>query len=368
MFSKCCFLFIILFVHIITAGEVGDSCIPSEDVEDGLCTLVTDCKVALRQIKDKNYHSFARCGFEGVTEVMCCPSTNVKFGETTESTRRVNDNNGNTRPTKRIADVECQKIIASSKPPLDLHIIGGEQASLGEFPHMVALGFEAQFGYRFDCGGSLISNRFVLTAAHCVDTPDRVEPSVVRMGVTELGDAQFNSETDVRVETIYKHPNYTRSLKYDDLALLKLQKAVQFDTTLNAACLYTKDTDPTTALTITGWGTTSTTKDARSNTLLKANVTIVARSKCSESYTSTKWRKLPNGISDTQVCAGDPDGLRDTCQGDSGGPLQSLSEPDGQTRLVGVTSFGRGCGSAVPGVYTRLSHYLDWLESVAWPR
>lgn len=53
-------------------------------------------------------------------------------------------------------------------------------------------------------------------------------------------------------------------------------------------------------------------------------------------------------------------------QGDSGGPLQSVTA-DGLNRLVGVTSFGRGCGSPVPGVYTRVSRYLDWIESVVWP-
>ncbi|KAI5644348.1 trypsin domain-containing protein [Phthorimaea operculella] len=104
--------------------------------------------------------------------------------------------------------------------------------------------------------------------------------------------------------------------------------------------------------------------EKRSNMLLKANVTVVGREKCDESYSS--WRKLPRGIAAEQLCAGDPDGLRDTCQGDSGGPLQGVTSTDEQYRIVGITSFGRGCGSPVPGVYTRVAHYLDWIEEQVW--
>lgn len=184
----------------------------------------------------------------------------------------------------------------------------------------------------------------------------------MRVGVIELGSNAWTEGTDYRIAQIITHPNYTRREKYHDLALLRLEKAVAFSSNVNAVCLETSTEDPTVPLTITGWGKISNTRNAKSNILLKANVTAVKAEKCSESYLN--WRKLPKGISDSQICAGDPEGIRDTCQGDSGGPLQMWRDV---YRLVGVTSFGRGCGSPVPGVYTRLSRYLDWIESVVWP-
>ncbi|XP_073956770.1 serine protease persephone-like isoform X2 [Choristoneura fumiferana] len=356
MIWKLCILCINVLIHSVSGEEVGDACTPNDEVSEGICKLVSDCPVAIRLIGTTRHHTFSRCGFKGDMEVVCCPLSRTvgKFGNTERN-----------QAGQRTADVECNKIIASSIPPLDVHIIGGERASLGEFPHMVALGFNRLNGYSFDCGGSLLSNQYVLTAAHCVDTLDGIGPSIARMGVVELGGSTFNAETDVRISEIIKYPGYARKEKYHDLALLKLSKAVTFDNNMHAACLYTSDDDPTIKLTVTGWGTVSTTKDARSNMLLKANVTVVGREKCGQYYGN--WRKLPAGIVARQLCAGDPDGLQDACQGDSGGPLQGTTASDGQYRLIGVTSFGRGCGATVPGVYTRIAPYLDWIENIVWP-
>ncbi|KPJ15232.1 Serine protease snake [Papilio machaon] len=333
------------------------------------------------EIHNRKYHEYKRCGFKDVTEIVCCPQKPIdKYGETTRKKARIAD-----IECKKITDtvippldlhiiggeavsvgefphmVKCKKITDTVIPPLDLHIIGGEAVSVGEFPHMVALGYPEGDGYNFMCGATLLSDTFVLTAAHCVDTIDQIKPAIARLGVVELGSTARNNETDVDVAEIIVHPNYTRRYKYHDLSLIRLSKRVEYSSVLSPACLYTSLQDPTVPLTITGWGKTSTTRNVRSNMLLKAKVSIVGREKCNENY--SMWRKLPNGISNEQLCAGDPQGLRDTCQGDSGGPLQALTEADGHYRVVGVTSFGRGCGSPVPGVYTRLALYLDWIES-----
>ncbi|XP_026761835.2 serine protease Hayan-like [Galleria mellonella] len=347
------FLFVLTIINLIIA-DVGDECVPNRQISDGICTLISNCEVAIRSIKNKNHHSFERCGFSGLTEIVCCPRTTDKFGPQSPH---------NTRNSQRIADRECAKILKSNIVPLEQYIIGGETAAAGEFPHMVALGFDRGEGYIFDCGGALVSSTYVITAAHCVNTKDMIQPSIVRAGVVEIGGRDFNEETDIRIRNIISHPEYTRRQKYHDLALLRLEKPARFSSTLNAICLYTSSEDPDKALTITGWGKTSTSRDIRSDVLLKTKVSIVPRDKCSRNYTSDKWRKLPNGITSGQLCAGDADGLHDTCQGDSGGPLQT-TEP--VYSLVGVTSFGSGCGTPVPGVYTRISHYLDWIESVVW--
>ncbi|KAL4707784.1 hypothetical protein ACJJTC_001730, partial [Scirpophaga incertulas] len=280
-------------------------------------------------VKKRNRHPFHRCGFSGLYEIVCCPHTTDKFGVISKGD---------------VAKKECTKIIESRLVPLDLHIIGGEAASLGEFPHMVALGFDQGDGYSFDCGGALISTTFVVTAAHCVVNLARIQP---------------------RSQNLLCILDYVRSTKYHDLALLRLEKPVITSSILNAACLYTRDSDPNVSLIITGWGRTNVTKSLKSNNLLKTTVSPMARDDCNPFYSG--WRKLPSGITQGQLCAGDPQGGHDACQGDSGGPLQVMFENASHYELVGVTSFGEGCGTTKPGVYTRIAHYIDWIERIVWP-
>ncbi|OWR52184.1 hemolymph proteinase 6 [Danaus plexippus plexippus] len=362
-----------LLILTVFAGEVDDKCTPNAAIKEGTCKLITDCEVALRSIKKNQGHPYARCGFSKTFEIVCCPNevdlqpavTVNPFKRTTSVKPEDKFGEVDTR-TVRVADEACKQIIRNRLPPLGLHIIGGIEASPGEFPHMVALGYGGPDVYEFNCGASLLSELYALTAAHCVDTLNQIKPTIARMGVVELGATTFNPNTDYRVADILIHPDYLRRTKYHDLSLVRMERPAEFGVNIGPICLYTNLQDPTTSLTVTGWGKTSITKEDKSEVLLKANVTVVARSKCGQSYSN--WRKLPSGILNEQICAGDPQGLRDTCQGDSGGPLQGLDDHDGQYRLVGVTSFGRGCGSPVPGVYTRVAHYLDWIESVVWPR
>lgn len=74
---------------------------------------------------------------------------------------------------------------------------------------------------------------------------------------------------------------------------------------------------------------------------------------------------LRNGISQSQCCAYDPQAKNDACQGDSGGPLQTFSSPSIGT-IVGIVSFGISCGTSLPGVYTRVAYYIDWIEEIVW--
>lgn len=76
---------------------------------------------------------------------------------------------------------------------------------------------------------------------------------------------------------------------------------------------------------------------------------------------------LRNGLTSSQYCAYDPDGKKDACQGDSGGPLQSFPETENIAEIAGVVSFGAGCGTRMPSVYTRVAFYLDWIEPIVWP-
>lgn len=113
-----------------------------------------------------------------------------------------------------------------------------------------------------------------------------------------------------------------------------------------------------------GWGRTKATGKL-SDKLRKVSLRPITMDECREIY--LPHRKIPFGIMSGQLCAL---GNGDTCFGDSGGPLQVLLDPKLDSYyIVGITSFGRGCASTgMPGVYTRVTPYLDWIESIVWAK
>lgn len=107
----------------------------------------------------------------------------------------------------------------------------------------------------------------------------------------------------------------------------------------------------------------------KSDPLLKVTLDLFTYAECNDTFQYDKNRRLRDGIVDaTQFCAGSRTDNKDTCQGDSGGPLQVYHTYHCMYSIIGVTSFGKACGLVNnPGVYTRVSAYLPWIESVVWP-
>ncbi|KAK7794488.1 hypothetical protein R5R35_004710 [Gryllus longicercus] len=253
-------------------------------------------------------------------------------------------------------------------------IVGGEKAGTKEFPHMVALGYGGAKadGAKWMCGGSLVSERFVLTAAHCLRSRDLGEVKWARTGGTNLDDAgddpgnpQVFSVAERKV-----HPDYSPPANYHDIALIRLDRDAAFDAYTRPACLNTEAELRVKTAIATGYGRLGYETDQTSRDLLKVNLHLVASAACNESFKfDVNGKSLPRGIAGSQMCAGESAGGKDTCQGDSGGPLQTvLEEPYCMYSLIGVTSFGKFCGMAnSPAVYSRVSHYVPWIESVVWP-
>lgn len=173
-------------------------------------------------------------------------------------------------------------------------------------------------------------------------------------------------------QDIIRHDDYSNKTKRNDIALLKLLKPIQITPDIRIACLNTdpQDIAPNTPLHVTGWGVTSADNAALSDVLLSAEVRTVPFAQCNATFVNYNYNKnydtFENGISETQYCAFDPTSKRGACRGDSGGPLQVFR--DKQTaHIVGVVSFGLGCGSSYPGIYTRVAQYTDWIASHVWP-
>ncbi|XP_065209905.1 uncharacterized protein LOC135838202 [Planococcus citri] len=244
-----------------------------------------------------------------------------------------------------------------------------------EYPHMAIIGYGNDYeSVIWECGGSLISEKFVMSAAHCSST--------VAVGPARwvlLGDLTLSSTTDdarpkvYRIVKIHDHPNYKAPSVYNDISLFELNTTVEFSPYVRPACLYTSTADfpADTKAKITGWGTTEKVEQ-KNDRLLKATIYISEHQKCGNILEVNSTRASRGYDSSNMICAGDTYKGRDTCLGDSQseGPLQIWIP--GQVcmwNIIGVASVGPGiCGnSETPRIYTKVSHYLDWIQSIIWP-
>lgn len=242
-------------------------------------------------------------------------------------------------------------------------IIRGHPARVGKYPWVVAVARMQPNGkFTVYCGGSVVASTWVLTAAHCkVKNGD-----YVLVGRQDLNtDAGVPVKVDRIVDGV---PQYMAATKANDAVLLHLEtaagvKEVALNEDPNIEDL--RDTD----LTIAGWGTTSYFGKA-SNILLEATVTIRNLAGCQNQYDRSR-RTVPatafcaNGEKAQRVDELTGETVSDACQGDSGGGAYWLDQTANVYKLVGVVSWGIGCGDdAYPGVYTRASWISKWIKPV----
>jgi PKD repeat protein len=223
-------------------------------------------------------------------------------------------------------------------------IVNGHPASAGEYP---AQGVLSQTGFGFICGGTLISNRYFLTAAHCVTDEKTGLALPASQFSVRLGNVDRDAGQQFALFALDRNSAYNPDTLDNDTALFTLfSPAPAVDEPIR---LVTAGENPLWSAgrqaTLIGWGNTETGND--SQVLLETTAPMRSDLDCGNAYgTGT------DGFhSTTMVCAGD--GSTDTCQGDSGGPLMVS---DGSFLiLAGITSWGIGCADAAhPGVYTRL--------------
>ncbi|KAK9737519.1 Trypsin [Popillia japonica] len=242
--------------QLVTSQLQEDEICITSSGKPGKCVLIEKCPAALALVRNRGRPQV--CSFQGRSPIVCCE--------------------GVVSRTQSIAAKKCllyrkpNLIATESRIPEGTYAaVGGQDAEPLEFPHMAILGYGDPNNTKWLCGGSLISENFVLTAAHCIYTRYG-SVTIIKLGVHQL------SETNIR-------------------------------------------------------------------------------------------NKLPNGLNDDwQICADGGGARADTCQGDSGGPIQ-LSRDENVTDLytiIGITSFGIKC-AVVPAVYTRISYYVPWIESIVWP-
>lgn len=253
----------------------------------------------------------------------------------------------------RVADPDLIKAIA---PAVSL-VVGG-QADYNTWPWMAAILMGSEL--KFLCGGFLINDRYVLSAAHCFERHRPTQKYGVRLGQIRVDEGRVYT-----VERFVQHEDYARREYYNDIALLRLTESVPL-ALIKPVCLPGPDLARSDLVgkeaTVLGWGDTMF-GGPRSDILQEVNgLPVVPVKQCNESYSKLRGNPFRRGITSEFICAGLPQGGKDACQGDSGGPL--MLDHEGRWTAVGIVSFGYRCGVAgYPGVYTRVSRHLQWIDN-----
>ncbi|KAI4546565.1 hypothetical protein MG293_003120 [Ovis ammon polii] len=236
-------------------------------------------------------------------------------------------------------------------------IVGGREAQTGAWPWLVSLQIHSGRSGAHVCAGSLVKNRWVLTAAHC--TKDATNPVMWRavIGTNNVKGSEPHSKK-IKVNAIIIHPDFNVESYDNDIALFHLKKAVRYNNYIQPICLpfgVFQRLNRNTTCFISGWGRTEEEGNATKE-LHEAEVHYISRSFCNSE------RSYGGIVPNTSFCAGDEDGIFDSCRGDSGGPLMCYLPERKRYFVMGITSYGYGCGRKnFPGVYSAPSFNQKWL-------
>ncbi|XP_024101909.2 transmembrane protease serine 11D [Pongo abelii] len=227
-------------------------------------------------------------------------------------------------------------------------ILGGTEAEEGSWPWQVSL----RLSNAHHCGGSLINNMWILTAAHCFRSNSNPRDWIATFGISTTF-----PKRRMGVRNILIHNSYVSATHENDIALVRLENSVTFTKDIHSVCLpaATQNIPPGSTAYVTGWGA----QEYAGHTvpeLRQGQVRIISNDVCNAPYSYN------GAILSGMLCAGVPQGGVDACQGDSGGPL--VQEDSRRLWfLVGIVSWGDQCGLPdKPGVYTRVTAYLDWIR------
>ncbi|XP_070509162.1 ovochymase-like [Chironomus tepperi] len=342
---------------------VGTRCITKAN-ETGVCKYYKDCPHLIENVKKGKIkpQEILKCNKHGI---FCCvpdvPATTInivtdssnlfefrsdevgkisekkckEYSKYTKSITYIAGTRANPKPIEVIND-KCHHKSTQL-------IAGGTAAHQHEFPHQALLGYKPQNEIKWVCGGSLVSPAYVLTAAHCKGNKVHGRVKFVKFGMIDRSQNDRNIPI-YNVQNITVHHQYNPVSFDNDIALLKLDREVNFNEFIYPICLPTRQHDVPKAV-ATGLGRTGK-EHQLSERLLKVVLEKFTQKECKDIITT-------RNITKNMLCYGSHSERRDSCPGDSGGPLQVLNDAESYCtyKLIGVVSFGHSsCGTiGIPG-------------------
>ncbi|XP_017012397.2 brachyurin [Drosophila takahashii] len=249
-----------------------------------------------------------------------------------------------------------EKMLPEGAMAMD-RIFGGDVGNPHCFPYQVGMLLQRPKGLYW-CGGSLISEKHVITAAHCVDMAKR---ALVFLGANEIKNAKEKGQVRLMVpsENFQIYPTWNPKRLKDDIALVRLPHAVSFNERIHPIQLpkrhYEYRSFKNKLAIASGWGRYATGVHAISNVLRYVQLQIIDGRTCKSNF--------PLSYRGTNICTSGRN-ARSTCNGDSGGPLVLQRRHSKKRVLVGITSFGSiyGCDRGYPAAFTKVASYLDWIS------
>ncbi|XP_059473349.1 venom serine protease-like [Neocloeon triangulifer] len=235
-------------------------------------------------------------------------------------------------------------------------IVGGSETGINEFPMMA--GLVDLDSAKVICGATIISARRAITAAHCL--VQRAPSSAVLL----VGDHDLSTGTDTnkaavfRIQRFIAFPQYNTVTQKNDIAIIETIRDMPFNVAVSPACLpfrFEEEEFVNEDVIVLGWGNTAYNGEPSSR-LKKVELGVVSDEMCRSAYPSG------NNIDNTQICTFKNGS--DACQADSGGPVLWTDPETRRLHLVGIISYGFRCATHAPGVNTRVSKYLDWIQQV----
>ncbi|XP_011308189.1 trypsin-1-like [Fopius arisanus] len=240
-------------------------------------------------------------------------------------------------------------------------IIGGVEAVRNSYPHQVSLqwGFLSTTNTRHFCGGIIINQSWILTAAHCIDAIPEIGGLLVRAGKHFLDQVE-PLEQSRRATAAYAHENFIGDVAPYDIGLIRLTTPFTWTTAVGPINLPQPGAIPTGNVTSTGWGATDPNGANLGNALQTVEIPLISLSTCRNAL-------IPFGgagtLHETNICTGPLGGGFSPCSGDSGGPLTWRNGDNWE--VVGIVSWGViPCGlRGAPSVFVRVSAFIDWIQS-----
>ncbi|CAG9805162.1 unnamed protein product [Chironomus riparius] len=242
--------------------------------------------------------------------------------------------------------VLCALVALAFATPLredfESRIVGGTNANIADIPWQVSLRTLANFHF---CGGSIISNRWIVTAAHC--TVGRAGNSInVVVGTATLNAGGVTH----RSNRIINHPSYNANTIANDVSVVETATAIAFTTNARAIPMNSATIGGGQSAVVSGWGGTTVDGGASPNTLQRLTKTTLTNADCRSRHSTANAAF----VFDHKICTFTRAG-QGICQGDSGGPLTL----NGQ--LIGIVSWNIPCARGFPDAYDRISSHRSWI-------
>ena len=338
------------------------------------CLPVRQCppfQALISMRKFQTLRSFEDCGFANNAPKYCCPMPQETIEEIKNSTEEPENQEFIDFVTPRIDTEEeesredfFENLEESCGVATTTNIFGGEAVGAHDHPWAAALVYETEdeSSRLYLCGGVLVSRNVIITAAHCNNS--LLGHSLKK---ARLGHANITSPWafDAKIEKVVLHPEFGQDenkVLFNDIAAIKLAEPLELIPAVKPVCL------PSANLTelrlrddlseVVGWGANE--NGSNSDVLLKVNLETLLPEDCQreiQAFVSSF------NLRQSQICARGIPG-EDSCRGDSGGPLLFFDNDIDRMIVTGLVSFGHpNCDSTIPGVYTKVSHYVDWIEN-----